>query len=203
MQRPSQTPRDQHFPAQPPPAYPVLGQEKRASSSKQGQTWIQRHPLLASFLVFVVIVIGVAFGLQQIVIVHNASAKPMQRQPEGASVQVPSIKAHISTPRPKKAHSWTVVETFQGKGTGKTIMFHAPSDWRLVWSCNPTSFYAGAYNLLINIESANATWLGIAAINTLCKKGNTGGIFEEHQGGDAYFDITSEGDWIIQVQEMR
>ncbi len=43
----------------------------------------------------------------------------------------------------------------------------------------------------------------MAAVNTICKSGNTSDSTEEHQGGDVYLDITSEAAWKIQIQELK
>jgi len=41
------------------------------------------------------------------------------------------------------------------------------------------------------------------AINEICKNGNTKGDTEEHQGGNVYLEVNSEGSWTVQVQELQ
>ena len=107
------------------------------------------------------------------------------------------------TPTPTHALKWTTVQTFTGNGSKKTAIFNAPDDWKIVWSCNPSSFYGGQYNLIVSVNNSDGTPLDYGAINTICKAGNTGDNTEEHQGGSVYLDVSSEAAWTIQIQEMK
>ncbi|WIG61025.1 MAG: hypothetical protein OJF49_003773 [Ktedonobacterales bacterium] len=103
-----------------------------------------------------------------------------------------------ATPTPK----WTTVQKFKGNGIKKTGIFSVPDDWKLVWTCNPSSYYFGQYNVIVTVYSSDGTPLDLA-VNTICKSGNTGDSTEEHQGGDIYLDIDSEAAWTIQVQVLK
>lgn len=106
------------------------------------------------------------------------------------------------TPKPTPAPKWTTTHTFTGNGIKKTAVFTVPADWKVLWSCTPSSFYGGQYNIILSVYNSDGTPADIA-VNTICKAGNTGDVTEEHQGGDVYLDINSEGAWTIQVQELK
>ncbi len=78
----------------------------------------------------------------------------------------------------------------------------APDDWKITWSCDPSSFYGSQYNVQVYVYSSDNTPTDVA-INEICKNGNTSGDTEEHQGGDVYLEINSEGSWKVQVQELQ
>lgn len=84
-------------------------------------------------------------------------------------------------------------------GNKKTAIFDASDDWKIVWSCDPSSFYGGEYNLIVSVYASDGSDVDLAAINTICKTGNTHDLTEEHQGGQVYLDIASEGAWAIQI----
>jgi hypothetical protein len=108
-----------------------------------------------------------------------------------------------STPAPTQAPAkWTTTHTYTGSGSKKTGTISVPSDWKIFWKCTPSSFYGGSYNVIVEVYNSDGS-LADGAINTICKTGNTGDSTEEHQGGDVYLDIQSEGDWVITVQEFK
>ena len=110
----------------------------------------------------------------------------------------PTTQSTQSTSQAK----WTTVQTITGNGSKKTAIFTAPNDWKIVWSCNPSSFFGGQYNLQVVVTGSDDSVLDIP-INTICKTGNTSDSTEEHQGGQVYLDVISEGAWTIQVQELK
>lgn len=107
------------------------------------------------------------------------------------------------TPPPTHALQWTTTQTFTGNGTKKTGYFTVPNDCKLVWKCDATSFYGSSYNVIVSVTGSDGTPIDPTAVNTLCKTGNTGDSTDEHQGGQIYLDVTSEGSWTIQVQELK
>jgi hypothetical protein len=107
------------------------------------------------------------------------------------------------TPTPTHTPKWTTVQTITGSGNKKTGVFGTPDDWKIVWSCNPSSFSNIQYNLVVDVYGSDNSTVDPGAINILCKPNNTSGETEEHQGGQVYLDIQSEGDWKIQVQELK
>lgn len=117
-----------------------------------------------------------------------------------------TAKGPTATPQPTPtqtpAPKWTVTHTFSGSGIKQTPTFTAPDDWRILWSCTPSSFYNSSYNVIVTVYNSDGSISDIA-VNTICKSGNTHDYTEEHSGGPVYLDINSEGDWKIQVEELR
>src|SRR5258708_28588603 len=107
-----------------------------------------------------------------------------------------------TTQATQAAGHWTTTHTFTGNGSKHTATFNAPSDWKIVWKCDPASF-AVAYNVIIEVDNASDSSPLDLPVNTTCKAGNTTDSSEEHQGGSVYLNVTSEGDWTIQVQELK
>jgi hypothetical protein len=111
------------------------------------------------------------------------------------------------TPKPSATPThtprWSTVQTFTGNGSKKTDTFHIDDTWKINWSCTPSSFDSGSYNLIVSVDNKDGTSLDFGAINTMCKDGNTQDSTNEHTGGDVYLDIISEGDWTFQVQEYK
>jgi hypothetical protein len=117
-----------------------------------------------------------------------------------ATSQAPTQAA--VTPTPTHAPKWTTFQTFNGSGSKHTATFTAPADWKILWTCNPTSF-AIPYNVIIEVDNASDGSTLDLPVNTTCKAGNTSDSSEEHQGGSVFLNVTSEGDWTIQVQELK
>lgn len=103
-------------------------------------------------------------------------------------------------PTSPPAH-WVTTHIFSGNGTKKTGIFSAPDDWKILWKCNPSSFSI-PYNVIVEVDNADSSLLDLP-VNTTCKPGNTSDSSEEHQSGSVFLNITSEGDWAIQVQELK
>jgi hypothetical protein len=104
---------------------------------------------------------------------------------------------------PTHPTTWTTTHTFQGNGTKKTAIFTVGNDWKIVWTCNPSSSFGGSYNLIVMVVGSDGSPIDPTAVNTICKAGNTHDVTEEHQGGSVYLDIESEGAWSITVQELK
>jgi hypothetical protein len=108
-----------------------------------------------------------------------------------------------TTSKPAAPQKWTTTHTFTGNGPQKTSTFTVPGDWKLLWRCTPSSFMGGSYNVQTSVTGSDGTPLDPAAINTICKNGNTSGSTEEHQGGTVYLDVNSEAAWTLTVQELK
>ncbi|HEU5441502.1 MAG TPA: hypothetical protein VFU88_19620 [Ktedonobacterales bacterium] len=113
----------------------------------------------------------------------------------------------MATPRPTATAThtpkWTTAHTFKGNGNKKSNSFDVPDSWRIVWSCTPSSFYGGQYNLIVGVYDTSGNPVDYGAVNTICKSGNTRDSTEEHQGGTVYLDVQSEAAWTIQVQVLK
>lgn len=101
-----------------------------------------------------------------------------------------------------KPLAWTTTHTFKGNGSKDTATFTAPDTWQLVWSCTPSSFMGGSYNVIISVNDSSGALLDMP-VSTTCKAGNTTDTVTVRQGGSIYLSVISEGDWKILVQEQR
>jgi hypothetical protein len=133
----------------------------------------------------------------------QAATQPAQQQASQAPTQAPSPTATpkpTPTPKPPK---WTAIQKFSGNGNKKTGTFTVPDDWKLIWSCIPSSSFGGQYNVIVDVYNSDGTPADLGAVNTICKAGNTGDTTEEHSGGQIYLDVNSEAAWTIQVQVLQ
>lgn len=152
----------------------------------------------------------ITVGIIFLIIINANSSHASNATTSTASAGSSATVQQKSTPKPPaptatSTHTpqWTVVQSFSGSGSKKTSTFSVPDDWRIVWTCNPASYDGISYNVIVSVDNADSTPLDYAAINTMCKAGNTGDMTEEHQGGNVYLDINSEGDWTMQVQILK
>lgn len=92
----------------------------------------------------------------------------------------------------------TSTYTFSGNGIQQTQTITLSDDWTLSWTCDPSSFFGGQYNVIVNVYNTDGT-LAAVAVNTICSDGNTSGSTEMHQGGNVYLEINSEAAWSLTV----
>jgi hypothetical protein len=188
--------------AQPPTYYPPQPQNQQPPVKPPVKA---RPPKKRSPLVWLIsgLIVGVIIGYA-VHVPSSQSTSPTTSATTQATNQ-PTQEATTAAVTPTPAHTpkWTTVQTFTGNGSKKTGIFTMPNDWKILWSCNPSSFYGGQYNVIVNVDNSDGSYLDEATINTLCHAGNTSDQTEEHQGGQVYLDVTSEGSWTIQVQELK
>lgn len=99
---------------------------------------------------------------------------------------------------------WTTTQTFTAAGNKETSTFTvASSEWKLVWSCNPSSSAFGEYNVIVRIYDADDTSVNKLVINEICKVGNAQGETEIRRSGNFYFDIIATGEYTLKVQELE
>lgn len=122
---------------------------------------------------------------------------------------VPTATSASSTPAAPTATSasqtWQTVQQFSGNGNQQTDTFHVSTDtWHLAWTCDPSSFSLGSYNVIASVYGGDGSVVDFAAINTMCQDGNTSGVTTERTGaGDFYLDIQSEAAWTFSVQVLQ
>lgn len=170
--------------------------------------------------IFVALMFGYAAGIINHSIITTTDTTTAIEQPvptlapiRPTSVPVPTLAPIQPTsvpvpptipPKQTAVPVWTTTHTFSGNGAQKTETFSAPDDWKLNWSCNPAISSMGSqYNIIVDVNNSDGTPLDPAAINTLCKTGNTSGSTEERQSGSIYLDVNSEDNWTITVQELK
>jgi len=125
--------------------------------------------------------------------------------PPGTPTAVPTTNATVSGACGSACgttQQWRTTHTYTGSGIKKTEIFTVPDDWKIVWKCDPASFYGSQYNVQVYVYNSDGS-IADVAINDICSSSNTHGETEEHQGGSIYLDINSEGSWTIQVQEPQ
>ncbi|HEX6555814.1 MAG TPA: hypothetical protein VF026_23850 [Ktedonobacteraceae bacterium] len=198
----------------PPPMYPQPGQYPYqqppmhqpgpAAQPPQKPSFLKRKvgclPMWALILILIVIFYGIGSAAT-----HSATNTPITQATNTvtATTQPTDTPAPTATPAPTQAPAtWKTTHSFTGSGIKKTAIFTAPDDWKITWSCDPSSFYGSQYNVQVYVYSSDSTPTDVA-INEICKNGNTSGETEEHQGGGVYLDINSEGSWKVQVQELQ
>ncbi|SRR5579884_1562572 len=159
-------------------------QKPKRGIFKMKRTWVA---IAAILIILLIVVVNVGRGNSTTTGISSNTATT-QRQP---------------TTAPTKAPQWVTTHTFTGDGGKKTAVFTVGDDWRISWSCDPTSFQGTQFNLIIMVYNSDGTISDPAAVNTICKAGNTHDVTEEHQGGDVYLDINSEGAWKVQIQELK
>lgn len=202
QQQPNYTQPQSYFP--PPPTLSQQQQSKPqqldkppTSRTSRSRTW-----LWVLIALIVGMVIGYAIHVPGAQSTSNDTTTTTQNISQATS-QPTQASTHVSiTPTPTHTPKWTTVQTFTGNGSKKTAIFTVPDDWKIVWSCNPSSF-GGSYNVQLDVVSADGSPFDPGAINTICQAGNVSGETEEHQSGQVYFDINSEAAWTIQVQELK
>jgi hypothetical protein len=141
----------------------------------------------------IIAIIGIAIAASG----GNNSASTSSSTPTDQATQAQATQV------PTTALKWTTTQTFSGNGTKKTAIFTVPSDWKILWKCDPSSSFGGQYNVIVGVTGSDGSPIDPAAINTICKAGNTGDSTEEHQSGQVYLDIESEGSWSITIQELK
>jgi len=148
-------------------------------------------------LVLLVIILIIGIGVSETG--HNLPAA----NSDTPTAQDTTAPTEQTTQAPTVALKWTTTQSFSGNGSKKTQIFTVPDDWKILWKCDPSSSFGGQYNVIVGVTGSDGSSIDPAAINTICKAGNTGDSTEEHQGGQVYLDIESEGSWSIQVQELK
>ena len=93
---------------------------------------------------------------------------------------------------------WGTIQTFQGNGSKSTDTFVVPSHWRIFWSCDLAVGDPG-YHISAFLHKPNGDLVD-EAFSTKCQDGNTSGPAEIYRGGTFYLEVSSIGDWSLQVQ---
>ncbi|SRR6266567_9353551 len=193
IMQPNYPPQDPNL-GQPPPGYP----QNPNQFPQQGQNYPQQQPPKKKPGIFK-IGCGVLVGIVVLIVAISIAANGGKSTPSTSSSQPQSAP----TQAPSKPTSWQTTHTYNGSGAKKTETIAVPSDWKIQWSCDPTSFDGMNYNVIIGVYNSDGTVADPAAINDMCKSGNTSGSTEERQSGNVYLDVNSEGSWTITIQELK
>lgn len=169
------------------------------------KAWFKRtlHMPMWLFIIILVVVAGVGAGIGSS---NSSTSASTSNNTTASSAPTATTKPTTPTPTPTPTPppTWQTTHTFTGNGDSKTATFTVSgNDWKLNWSCNPSSNYIGQYNVIVDVDNSDTTPMDPAAINTICKSGNTSGGTEEHQGGTFYLDVQSEDAWTMTIQELK
>ena len=188
-----QPPQQPYYPPQQPygPPYPQQPMYQPPPPKKRSRAWLW-------------IVLGVLavllLGCIGIVALVTSAAKTTNTGTLATTIATTVPTTAARTPAGQK--NWTTTQNFTGSGSKKTGIFSVPADWKINWTCKPSSFTGNQYNLVIFVYNSDNT-LADSGVNTICKAGNTSDSTEIHTSGQVYLNIISEGDWTIQVQEPK
>jgi hypothetical protein len=164
---------------QTPPLPPVTPPRRKS------RTWIWMVALVIAYFIGMLVGSTVGHGIR-----HPIVAQPTSVPHAGNTVGSAPVR-------------WKTTQTFTGNGAKKTDVFHVSDTWKLAWKCDPSANTYGQYNVIVGVNNSDGTMADPAAVNTMCKKGNTSGTTTEHQGGDVYLAINSEDTWTLTIQEQR
>ncbi|HEY5001716.1 MAG TPA: hypothetical protein VII61_01095 [Ktedonobacteraceae bacterium] len=159
----------------------------------------RRWPWIIALVVVFFIGIGIGSGIHGNSTTNDTATTDTTQTGGGTSVQPTTVPAN-STGR------WTTTHTFTGSGAKKTATFSVGDDWKIVYTCSGMNIggTTSDANLIVSVDNSDGTPADPAAINTICKAGKTtSDNTEEHQNGNVYLDVNAEGDWAIQIQEMK
>lgn len=194
-----------------PPQYQPFGQQPPAGGNQylaRVNAFRRQRPVLAGVaaLIAICVVCAACAGIVQGI---SGAGQTAGAQSNVGGQSTARINGPTATPKPTatatatpKPKVWTTVQTFTGNGIKKTGTFTVPDDWKLIWTCKPSSFFNGSYNLIVTVYNSDGSYADLA-VNTICKSGNTSDTTEEHSGGQVYLDINSEAYWQLQVQELK
>jgi hypothetical protein len=173
-----------------PPQYPPVQQPQPQQTAPQPKKKQSKLAIGCGSLIALVVVIGVISAI-------SSGGK-------GSSTPVPSGGSNSNSTQqsPSKPTSWQTMHTYSGNGNQKTETIAVPNDWKILWSCDATSFMGSQYNVMVEVDNSDGTTADLA-VNTICSSGNTSGVTEEHQSGNVYLNVTSEAKWSILVQEQK
>lgn len=197
---------------QPQPApQPVPPFQQPITPAATQPSFFQRIPRWVWVLVVVgalVVACGGCGGVLALssLLTNNTTAQSPQATATLSIGQPPAAPKATATPKPKPtathAPSWTTFQKWSGNGSKTTDTFSAPDTWKILWTCTPSSFY-GNYDLSVTVYGSDGSIVDFP-VSVTCKSGYTTDSSVEHSGsGTYYLEIASEGDWTIQLQEMK
>jgi hypothetical protein len=159
----------------------------------------RRWPWIIALIVVFFIGIGIGSGIHGTSTTNDTANANTTQTDGGTSVQPTTVPAN-NTGR------WTTTHTFTGSGAKKTATFSIGDDWKIVYTCSGMNIggTTSDANFIVSVYNSDGTLVDPAAINTICKADKTtSDNTEEHQNGNVYLDVNAEGDWTIQIQEMK
>lgn len=166
---------------------------------KKAPWWTRLRPSAVITIALVLLLLTLSFVVGTVVFAKKPTALFQVGQAATPGKNVVQVTPTII---PHPSGQWVTVQTFSGKGSKKTTLFTVPSNWRIAWSCDPTSHSNTNYYLFVRATTATNTLLD-NSVETTCSQNNTQNSSQLHQGGKVYLSILSQGSWIVQVQALK
>ena len=99
---------------------------------------------------------------------------------------------------------WTTTHSLTDSGNVRTDIITVLDDWKITWQCYPAQ---APYDVKVDVYNSSGVLVS-TAIDSVCHAagltGNpTSGEYEMHIGGQVFLYIQSEGQWTVQVQELK
>jgi hypothetical protein len=127
----------------------------------------------------------------------GSAPTPTPTTPPPPQPTQPPVPTPTPTPQPKR---WVTIGTYGGNGDGNTPTFTVTgSQWRIVWSCDPSSIPGGQYFLGALLTVPGQPY-GDGVMDTTCQAGNTSGSTIQYTPGTYYLNVISQAAWTFQVQ---
>src|SRR5258707_2260108 len=124
------------------------------------------------------------------VIAIAASAGGKSSNTQATPTSAPIAQAtQAATQAPTHALKWTTTHTFTGNGTKKTAIFTAPDDWKLLWKCDPNSFYGGSENVNVDVTRSDFSAVDPVGVNATCKARHTRDSTQENHDEQVYVGL--------------
>lgn len=181
----------------PPPGYPQYPPMQGYPPQQQQPPMPPQQPAKKKLGIMKIgcisLVVIVAFAV--IIGIANGGKSSSTASPSSSSGSTPA-----ATQAPQ---TWTTTHTYSGNGAKKTETIAVGDNWKIQWSCTPSSFMGNSYNVIISVYNSDGTPADYGAVNTMCKDGNTSGESSEHSAGNVYLSVDSEGDWSITISELK
>src|SRR6266567_230532 len=184
-------PNDPTYTPQPYPSYPGQSLYPPGPPPRKRRTWL--WIVLGVFALVVLGCVGILAASQGATSIPPAATQA----PAGNTPATGNTPAATTAPA-----TWHTIKTFKGNGSKKTASFTVPDNWRIAWTCNPSSSFGGSYNKIITVENTDGS-IADSGVNSMCQKGNTHDVTNVPAGGTFILDILSEGDWTISVQVLK
>jgi hypothetical protein len=191
--QPSQPPYT-HYPPQGYPSYPPPPYQQPQPKPKKRRTWL--------WIVLGIVALAIFYQIGNAALSQTPTTTTPQATTAPSGNTPAATQPPAATQAPTKPPTWTSVQTFKGSGSKKTQTFTVGDNWRLKWTCDPASFGGSSFNVIIEVDNADGSYADLP-VNTMCKPGNTSDTSYEATGGTYLLNVTSEGDWSIEIQVQK
>lgn len=205
---PPQQPQYPYYQRPEPPYAPPPEQPPAPLPKKPGKDTIGSH--VSGVVIALAMIVGL--GVLVLVIADISSAGGISTQDTAArqtaqkvNQAATALAKDVATTEAMRTavQKWTTTHTFNGNTIQKTAVFTVSDDFKLIWKCDPSSNSFGAYNVIVDLDAPDGSYI-YSAVNTICQAGNTSGSTEMHgDAGQVFLVVDTEGPWTIHIQELK